>query len=59
MKATKLSFLRDILADKKSHLKQNEVIRLEIPNYQELSVTNLYEDAMKDPVLSKDLPSKE
>jgi hypothetical protein len=59
MKATKLSFLRDILADKKSHLKQNEVIRLEIPNYQELSVKNLYEDAMKDPVLSKYLPSKE
>jgi hypothetical protein len=59
MKATKLSFLRDILADKKSHLKQNDVIRLEIPNYQELSVKNLYEDAMKDPVLSKYLPSKE
>ena len=59
MKATKLSFLRDICADKKSHLKQNEVIRLEIPNYQELSVKNLYEDAMKDPVLSKYLPSKE
>lgn len=59
MKATKLSFLRDILADKKSHLKQNEVIRLEIPNYQELSVKNLYEDAMKDPVLSKYLPTKE
>ncbi|MFN9904674.1 MAG: hypothetical protein ACK56F_00945 [bacterium] len=45
--------------EKKSHLKQNEVIRLEIPNYQELSVKNLYEDAMKDPVLSKYLPSKE
>ena len=59
MKATKLSFLRDILADKKSHLKQNEVIRLEIPNYQELSVKNLYEDAMKDPVLAKYLPTKE
>ena len=59
MKATKLSFLRDILADKKSHLKQNEVIRLEIPNYHELSVKNLYEDAMKDPVLVKYLPSKE
>ena len=59
MKATKLSFLRDILADKKSHLKQNDVIRLEIPNYQELSVKNLYEDAMKDHVLSKYLPSKE
>ena len=59
MKATKLSFLRDILAEKKSHLKQNEVIRLEIPNYQELSVKNLYEDAMKDPVLAKYLPTKE
>jgi hypothetical protein len=59
MKATKLSFLRDILAEKKSHLKQNEVIRLEIPNYQELSVKNLYEDAMKDPVLTKYLPTKE
>ena len=33
MKGTKLSFIRDILADKKLHLKQNEVIRLEIPNY--------------------------
>ena len=59
IKATKLSFLRDILADKKSHLKQNEVIRIEIPNYQELSVKNLYEDAMKDPVLSKYLPTRE
>ena len=59
MKATKLSFIRDILADKKLHLKQNEVIRLEIPNYQELSVKNLYDDAMRDPVLSKYLPNKD
>ena len=59
MKATKLSFLRDILADKKLHLKQNEVIRLEIPNYQELSVKNLYEDAMKDAELAKYLPNKD
>jgi hypothetical protein len=59
MKDTKLSFIRDILSDKKLHLKQNEVIRLEIPNYQELSVKNLYEDAMKDPVLSKYLPNKD
>ena len=36
MKATKLSFIRDILSDEKLHLKQNEVIRLEILNYQEL-----------------------
>ena len=59
MKGTKLSFMRDILADKKLHLKQNEIIRLDIPAYQELSVKNLYEDAMKDPVLTKYLPTKE
>ena len=59
MKGTKLSFLRDILSEKKLNLKQNEVIRLEIPAYQELSVKNLYEDAMKDAVLSKYLPTKE
>ena len=59
MKGIKLSFMRDILADKKLHLKQNEVIRLDIPAYQELSVKNLYEDAMKDPVLTKYLPTKE
>ena len=59
MKATKLSFIRDILSDKKLHLKQNEVIRLDIPNYQELSVKNLYEDAMKDPVLTKYLQNKD
>ena len=50
MSGCKLSFMRDIFAEKKSHLKQNEVIRLEIPQYQELSVKNLYEDAIKDPV---------
>ena len=59
MKGTKLSFMRDILSDKKLHLKQNEVIRLEIPAYQEISVKNLYEDAMKDAVLAKYLPTKE
>ena len=59
MKGTKVSFMRDILADKKLHLKQNEVIRLDIPAYQELSVKNLNEDAMKDPVLTKYLPTKE
>ena len=59
MKGTKLSFMRDILSNQKLHLKQNEVIRLEIPNYQEISVKNMYEDAMKDPELSKYLPTKE
>ena len=59
MKGTKLSFMRDILSEKKLHLKQNEVIRLEIPAYQEISVKNLYDDAMKDPVLYKYLPTQE
>jgi len=44
---------------KKHHLKRNEVIYLTIPNYKELSVKNLYEDAMQDQVLSKYLPTKE
>ena len=35
------------------------MIRLEIPNYQELSVKNLYDDAMRDPVLAKYLPNKD
>lgn len=59
MKGTRLSFMRDIFSEKKLHLKQNEVIRLDIPAYQEISVKNLYEDALKDPVLSKYLPTKE
>ena len=46
MKGTKLCFLREILAEKKLHLKQNEVIRLEVPAYQELSVKNIFDDAM-------------
>ena len=51
--------MRDILAERKLHLKQNEVIRLEIPAYQEISVKNLYADAMGDAVLSRYLPSRE
>ena len=59
MKGTKLSFMHDVLADKKLHLKQNEIIRLDITAYQEISVQNFYEDALKDYVLTKYLPTKE
>ena len=31
---------------------------MEVPNYQEISVKNLYEDALTDPELGKYLPSK-
>ena len=32
---------------------------MEVPCYQEISVKNLYEDAMKDELLPKYLPNKE
>jgi hypothetical protein len=51
--------MRDILSEAKSFLRQNEVNRMEVPCYQEISVKNLYEDAIKDEILAKYLPSKE
>jgi hypothetical protein len=51
--------MRDILKDAKMALKQNEVVRMKIPNYQEISVKSLYPDALKDPDLAKYLPSQE
>ena len=57
MKGTRLGFMRDILSENKLHLKQNEVIRLEIPAYEEILAKNLYPDAMADPVLRKYLPT--
>ena len=48
MQGTKLSFMRDILSDKKLHLKQNEINHMDVPAYQEISVKNLYDDAMQD-----------
>ena len=56
---TKLSFIRDIVADKKLHLKQNEINHMEVPVYPELSVKNMYDDAMGDVELAKYLPSRE
>ena len=42
MHGTKVGFMRDILSEAKSHLKQNEVSHMELPHYQEISVKNLY-----------------
>ena len=55
---TSLDFNREILSEKKLHLKVIEVIHLEVPNYQELSIKNFYDDALADPELQKYLPSK-
>jgi hypothetical protein len=43
----------------KLFLRKNEVNHMEVPCYQEISVKNLYEDAMKDELLVKYLPTKE
>ena len=59
MHGTKVSFMRDILSEAKLYLRQNEVNRMEVPCYQEISVKNLYEDAIKDDILAKYLPTKE
>jgi hypothetical protein len=59
MQGTKVGFMRDILSETKSCLKQNEVSHMEMPCYHEISVKNLYADAMKDELLARYLPSKE
>jgi hypothetical protein len=58
MHGTKVGFMRDILSEAKSHLRQNEVNHMEVPHYQEISVKNLCENAMKDEVLAKYLPRR-
>nr|AAB42031.1 22 kD ORF [Oxytricha fallax] len=58
MEGTKISFLRAILCEEKKALKTQDVKFAEIPNYPEISVTNLYDDAMNDPEVSQYLPTK-
>jgi hypothetical protein len=45
--------MRDILSDAKFFIRFNEVNYMEVPCYQEISVKNLYEDAMKEKLLLK------
>ena len=59
MAGCKIIFLRDILRDDKKALKQNKVMQMEVPNYQEISVNSLWDDAMNDSELKKYLPTKE
>jgi hypothetical protein len=58
MEGTKISFLRAILCEEKKAFNNNEINLMEIPNYPEISVTNLYDDAMKDPEVAAYLPTK-
>jgi hypothetical protein len=54
MQGTTLAFMKDIHKDEKRTLRTNEV-----PLYPEISVKNLYEDALADPEVAKYLPTQE
>ena len=58
-KGTKVSFLRAIFCNKKKALKQTNVSSIVVPHYDELSVKNLYADAMKDELVKDYLPDLE
>ena len=58
MEGTKIAFLRAILCEEKKAFKTNEITLIDVPNYPEISVTNLYDDAMNDPEVAADLPTK-
>ena len=49
IKGTKVGFMRDILSETKLYLRSNEVNHMKVPLFQEISVKNLYQDAMTDP----------
>ncbi len=59
IQGTKVGFIGDILSEGETCLKQNDVKQMEVPCYQEISLKNLYADAMKDELLAKNLPTKE
>jgi hypothetical protein len=56
---TRLAFIRAILSGAKKVIKQIEVKRISVPKYEELSVKNLYDDAMNDHDLSQYLPDRD
>ena len=56
---TKISFLRAIFCNKKKALKHASEQRIVVPHYEELSVKNLYADAMKDNLVKDYLPELE
>ena len=58
-KGTKLCFLSAIFCNKKKALKQINVHNVVVPHYEELSVKNLYADAIKDEVIKDYLPELE
>lgn len=58
MDCCKLAFLRAILCEEKKAIKNSELRHIDVPFFAELSVKNMYEDAMRDPEVSEYLPDK-
>ena len=59
LKTIKLVFLRAIFCNKKKALRQTNVHSMVVPHYEELSVKNLYADAMRDELVKDYLPELE
>jgi len=53
---TRMGFLRAILMDEKKVLKANQVVKMNVPLYAELSVKEMYQEAISDEDLSPFLP---
>ena len=51
-------FIKDVLAGKKMLMKKSEVVSIEVPHYDELSVRQLWPDLKKDQVFMKYFPTK-
>jgi hypothetical protein len=49
-------FLRDVLQNKKKLLTMGEIKPINIPNYDELSVKNLFKEVSEDPMLKDYFP---
>ena len=51
-------FLKEVFAEKKQLLKKAQVVRIEVPHYDELSVKRLWPEFKKDPEFLQYFPSK-
>ena len=55
---TKIIFLRSIVADQKKVFRQDQITHIVVPKYEELSVKNLYLQALADPMIGSYLPDQ-
>ena len=52
MNGYKLFFLKAILSDQKKAINNSELKTVDVPNYAEISMKSMYEDAIRDPTVS-------